>query len=139
MSDCPAVPCLQDSVPQRPKLKYRRKAVDRDPRTLQARWRRESWTRKSCAVCGRPGDFVLHHARYDGMPSLVLLHIVPLCPFHHRDFELCVWPVVKKWLSRTEATLAYVVHGEALHQWSEWLADDEPPTVGVNRNQLALC
>jgi hypothetical protein len=93
------------------------------------------WTRKSCVLCGRP-SFQLHHARYRCRPAVRLLHLVPLCEHHHRDFTFNVWPKLKPWMGRTDATLAYIVHGERLHLVLS--GPKHPPRPAVSPDQIRL-
>ena len=105
----------------------RRERVDAlaptDSRRRRDWWLAQCWTLKVCAVCGRP-DIELHHARYRYVARKEPFYLVPLCPHHHADLSLRIWPWLRRWLTPTEATLFYIVHGERLHRL---LSPQAPP------------
>jgi hypothetical protein len=109
-----------------------------DQASVSARWRRAYWTTKSCVICAAP-RYELHHASYDQrLPAVELLALVPLCRHHHHDLDVTIWPRVRRWLSRSDAALAYLVHGERLHDGLDWLMASDIPRIGVSADQLSI-
>lgn len=133
--------CLTTSKSRALRLDFRSPTVyasERDPQAQRQRYMQQTWTRKTCAICARP-RVDLHHARYEGIPpGLGFVFLVPLCRFHHEDFSLNVWPRLRKWMTRADATLAYVTHGDRLHWWLDPVKDGERPHIGVAPEQMAL-
>jgi hypothetical protein len=119
-------------------MPFRIKSRRPRPATLRADYFRHPALRKSCAICGKP-EVQLHHAQYNlSFHALTLLCLVPLCSFHHDEFEQVVFPRLKSWMGRTLATLVYVVHGDRIHWWLNPITDGDPPRPGASRNQLVL-
>jgi hypothetical protein len=100
-------------------------------------WHESMWTRKTCAICSDP-RYQLHHVNYKPDHPAALAHLVPLCDFHHRDFTHNVWQRLQGLLTLTNATLFYVVHGTATHEYLVNLKVSTHPHPGVSAFQLAL-
>ena len=81
---------------------------------LRHHYQRAPWARRSCAVPGCSAAAVqLHHATYRLTGTAELFALVPFCAPHHYAFEYAVWPAMRSTLTRSLATLFYVVHGQA--------------------------
>lgn len=131
-----------DCFPKRYRVKFRKPNLyvsERDGYAVKTDYMADPSARKTCVMCGA-APFHLHHPVYQGIPAGTLsIHLVPLCPRHHRDFEFNVWPALRQaGLTRQGATLAYVVHGERLHLLLKAARSGEGFRVDVAPTQLQL-
>jgi hypothetical protein len=103
--------------------------------TIRTRYDRAPWTAKGCAICGDP-RYQLHHIAYDRSDIDEMLLVVALCPSHHQDLSLNLWPHMRHSFTREHATLLYIVHGGRLHQ--HWTETPNRIRIGVSPHQEAL-